>query len=86
MKILGLALPGLWHILHDRCWTGLGLFAGFASGVNGFVVWPLAFGPHGSGWRFALLAVAVAAWLFSTVAMFRRSGPELLKSSVPPPP
>jgi hypothetical protein len=71
MKILGLFVPGLWHVFQDRVGQGLLLFGVFAFGLNGYLVWPLAVG-GGAGVRLALLTAAVAAWLFSTVSMYRR--------------
>jgi hypothetical protein len=75
IKLLSLVLPGLWHVMNDRCGGGLGIFAVFAAGLNGFLVWPLAVGPGGAGWRYALLAVSVAAWLFSVAAAFGKRAP-----------
>ena len=71
MKVVGLLLPGLWHIFQGRYREGLILFAIFFFGLNAFLVWPLAIG-GAAGVRYLLLVIAVAAWLFSTQGMFRR--------------
>lgn len=84
MKILGLFIPGLWHVLHDRILLGLLLFAGFFVPLNAYLIWPIAIGP-GSIWRTLTLGPAAFAWVFSTITIFRKPPkiPEAEKKEAP---
>lgn len=75
VKLLSLLLPGLWHVLNDRCGAGLTIFAAWAVSLNGFLIWPLAMGQDGTGWRYTLLVVAAGVWVFSAATAFCKGAP-----------
>ena len=69
MKIIGLFIPGFWHVFNDRYLEGLIIFAAFVFGLNAFLLWPLAIG-GAPVVRWLLLIVAVGAWLTSVRGMY----------------